>query len=144
MMVEALIALALITIFFASGTYLYRAYDRKLHTFNEATGKAFRTASAGCGSGFGSYSIETLIKTPPPDPLSPTPDTSFLGGTIDTTNEVVTADVQKPTVLGGGVLNIGSSGRVACNEPPMTKAQALGALGVVDWSVNGVIGAAGF
>jgi hypothetical protein len=143
-MVEGLITLSLLVILLACAGYLFQAYGRKLQTFNEATGKAFRTATAGCGAGYGTYKIETLLTTPKPDPLAAVPDTTFLGGDVDRTNESASRNVTRPPIMGGGVLSIDTTAKVACNEPPMTKAQALAALGVVDWSVNGVIGVTGF
>lgn len=143
-MVEGLIVLIFITGFFASALYLFQAYNAKLESFANATGKAFQTAASGCGKGFGNYNISSLINATPPDPLSPTPDMSFLGGPATTTNETVSFSGSRPALLGGGGWTVNSVAKVTCNEPPMSKAQALAALGVDSWSVDGAIGASGF
>lgn len=144
MMVEALIVLTFICIFFASGLFLFSEYNGKLESFGRATGQAFQVAASGCGTPFGTYNIATLINLTPPDPLSDNPDPAFLGGPISTTSEQVTFSGNKPVMLGGGGWTIGTTAKVACNEPPMTKAAALTALGVDTWSVDGVISASGF
>jgi hypothetical protein len=143
MMVESLIVLVFITTFFSAGLFLYSVYDAKLQSFAQATGQAFQRASSGCGSGVGTYNIEQLIGTPPPDPLSDNPDMTFLGGPAATTNEQASFNGAKPALLGGGGWTVNSVAKVTCNEPPMTKAQALAALGVDDWSVDGVMGVSG-
>jgi hypothetical protein len=143
-MVESIIVLCLLTIFFASGLFLFSIYRAKLNSFGQATALGFQEATAGCGKPFGgSYDINSLLLKPAPDPFDSVPDDAFLGAVADTTNRQVSFSGAKPDMLGGGTWNVDTQVKLMCNEPPMTEGEALKSFGIMDWAVTGVLKNAG-
>ncbi len=135
-MVEAIIAISMLTLMFAGALFFHRLYSVKLSTIQTARQTAWTSAMQGCGGG--GLGVGTIMQDfadiaqgdihDMPDQQNP----GFLG--IGAGN-VTPASESAPSspLLGGGTFDVSTATRFVCNETPK---QYDDILSVGQWIAN--------
>ena len=138
-MVEGLIVVLLLSVFFAAAIFIAECHTKKLAALAAATAQGWQTAVRGCGNVQGKFDINRVLATRT-DPQ--VPDPAFLGAN-QVHQESVDTSVTIPALLGGGSQPMGISLNVTCNEIPLSGEDALSQIDAFGWAAKGAVHAAG-
>jgi hypothetical protein len=122
-LVEAVIAIAMLLLMFAGAFFFHRLYVEKLASIQTARRQAWTAAMPGCGGGaLGGLApaqwLASLTSAPPAVgemPNGSTPGLLEIGAAPDAP---VSESVPSSPLLGGGSFTVSTSTRFACNETP--------------------------
>jgi hypothetical protein len=139
-MVEGLIIVCLLAVFFAVGIFIAVCHASKAAAAADATAHGWQTAVQGCGNVQTKYDIERVLATQTGAPDAPDP--AFLGE-----NQVFEQNSSKsvtaPSLIGGGQWSMAAAVHVTCNEIPLSGNDALSAIDAFGWAATGAVHAAG-